>query len=185
MRAKLLGLIVLAAMFGVSPADAANYTYSVNFMLGNLTVTGSIVTTCQECILQAASIVSWTFIISGPPTIQISSAYNTVQPLNTPGSSPLTAGPTGIAFDLHGPAQGQFIFDDSVNANPGSNADFFLKFDGNSPSNNSNPPSTNPSIEFWANSNLYAYSHNIKGRVLIATKPCPYPRNSSEYSKCL
>jgi hypothetical protein len=183
MRAKLFGLIALVAMFGISPADAANYTYSVNFMLGNLTVTGSIVTNCQECALLAANIVSWTFTISGPPSIEISSAYSTVQPLNTPGNSPLTATPVSIVFDTSGPPVGEFIFDDSVKANSGG-GDFFLQFVGNPPSNNSNPPSTDPSIEFWANSNVYAYSHNINGRVIIATKRCPYPPNSSLYLTC-
>lgn len=183
MRTKFLGLIALIAMFGTSPADAADYTYSVNFVLGNLTVTGSIVTNCQECTLQAANIVSWNFTISGPPTIEISSAYNTVQPLNTPGNSPLTATPVAIAFDFRGPPTGQFIFDDSVTANSGG-GDFFLQFVGNSPSTNSNPPSKDPSIEFWVNSNVYAYSHNINGQVIIATKPCPYAPGSSLYRTC-
>ena len=52
MKRIALILLVLAPLLGLSPANAS--TYDVNFSIGNFpatVVTGTIVTTCDSCLL--------------------------------------------------------------------------------------------------------------------------------------
>jgi hypothetical protein len=65
--AKLLGSIVVALTFGLSPAIAS--TYAVSFATGTLSVTGTIVTDCDNCALAVSDFVSWSYILNGSISI--------------------------------------------------------------------------------------------------------------------
>ena len=95
MKSKLVGLMALLSLLGLSPAYATTYTYSVAFPAstftsgGTTTVTGIITTDCDNgCLLQPSDFVSWSFtfagllnatfsggpsgvILSGPPNLEV------------------------------------------------------------------------------------------------------------------
>ena len=63
MKTKLLGLLAILPLLGLSPANAVEFTYAVDYMIGGDTVTGSITTTCDNCILSTADVSSWNFSV--------------------------------------------------------------------------------------------------------------------------
>jgi hypothetical protein len=108
MKAKLLGLII--ALLGLSPASASTYTYEVNFDIGTLSITGTIVTACDNCVLDPNGyLVSWSFKASDGTSISSSDFGFIIY-----GSPiyPLTAKPDAIFFNP-GPPPGllQFTYD--------------------------------------------------------------------------
>jgi hypothetical protein len=94
MKSKLLGLVAPILLFGLSPASAATFTYSVSFAISTTdTVTGTLNTDCDVCTLGATDIGAWTFNLPGIGTI--SGSVPTV--IDTP--TDLTASLTGITFN--------------------------------------------------------------------------------------
>jgi hypothetical protein len=88
---KLLCLIALVALLGgMSPAQAATYTYAVDYDIGPDPVTGSIVLNCNSCDLSAGSIVSWSLTALGL-TISGTNIF-------TSGVGALTVSPSQITF---------------------------------------------------------------------------------------
>ena len=89
----------LFAFLGESPASALTYDYNVNFQIGSNTVTGTIVTDCDSCLLSfpqsSTNVVSWSFYLNGTDHISSSDTGAMVQGLNT---SPLLATPAGIEY---------------------------------------------------------------------------------------
>ena len=78
MKNKSLGLIILATWLSASPARAATtfYDYNVDFVLGTGTITGTIQTNCDACILNSASeITSWSFTASDGSNINSSELH--------------------------------------------------------------------------------------------------------------
>jgi hypothetical protein len=111
--------IFVAVMLGSQPAHATSYEYAVNFELTDgYSVTGSVFTTCDQCLIGANDVSYWKFTLSGPN----SSAY-TIASLNMPdpgvilagGQDPLYALPQGIFFDGLREYQGFVAFSDPGN----------------------------------------------------------------------
>ena len=61
MKTKLLGLLAILPLLGLSPANAAMFTYAVDYSIDGFPVTGSITTTCDNCILTTADVSAWNF----------------------------------------------------------------------------------------------------------------------------
>jgi hypothetical protein len=110
MKAKLLGLIVAAFIFGPSAARATTYTYDLSpitlsvpgTVVGPTTVTGTIETNCDNnCVLNSSNIIAWSFtgIIGSTPAHTISSAGSDAV-INEIGDLVLIAKSTGIVFSL-------------------------------------------------------------------------------------
>jgi hypothetical protein len=94
MKSKLLGLMAPILLFGLSPANAATYTYNVSIAITTTdTVTGTINTDCDSCTLGATDIGAWSFTLPGIGTI--SGSVPTIVDLPTD----LTASPTGLSFN--------------------------------------------------------------------------------------
>ena len=93
MKSKLLGLLAFVPLLGLSPANA-DYTYDVSFAIGTDTVTGTIVTSCDDsCALVPLVITSWTFTLDNNYSISSANSSSVTMSL-----SPLIATPTGIDF---------------------------------------------------------------------------------------
>ena len=128
MKTKLLGLITLVSLLGLSPASAATYDYAIDFGLSSYqygpidnTVTGSIFTDCNNCVLDSSNIVSWSFTLTGsggsgvtPPSGGISFSSNDPSAaIYTSGSQlPVTASGLNITYSPSpGPsAIGELVF---------------------------------------------------------------------------
>jgi hypothetical protein len=61
---KLFGAVAALALLGISPASANSYTVDFNIDPTD-TVTGTIVTSCDNCWLDQSNIVSWSFMLNG------------------------------------------------------------------------------------------------------------------------
>ena len=73
MNIKLFGLVALLALSGLSPAGASTFDYNVSFNIGTDSVTGSIVTNCDNgCVLDPTNVVSWSFMVPGFASISSS-----------------------------------------------------------------------------------------------------------------
>jgi hypothetical protein len=94
MKSKLLGLLALVPMLGLSPANASSYTYDVSFAIGTDTVTGTIVTNCDVCNLSPTDIASWSFVLDNLYFLSSTDAST----VTVSFASPLTATPTVIDF---------------------------------------------------------------------------------------
>ena len=114
LRLVLFCAVILFGALGLSPAKASNYEYDVNFSIpaygnsGQLTVTGDIITTCNQCFLNQFDVVAYQFNFSNPGfNGAVSSSQNNfgiplffVNPTpGPPNFSTLVALPTGIIFD--------------------------------------------------------------------------------------
>jgi hypothetical protein len=93
MRAKLLSLMALVSILSLSPGANAS-TYDVSFSVSTVSVTGTIVTDCDSCVLISSDFLSWSFTLNatttlagGPPDIAIT------------GTSTLLASSGTIVFD--------------------------------------------------------------------------------------
>ena len=120
MKAKLFGLMVIAAWLSVSPAKATTYyyDYNVDFPIGNVggptgTIAGSIQTNCDTCDLTSSNVTSWSLQASDGSSINSS--------VSTSGIifefTILQATPTGI-FTLDHVGNFQFCADTSSCAPP-------------------------------------------------------------------
>jgi hypothetical protein len=97
MKSKLLGLMAIVPLLGLSPANAS--TYNVDFLqpksgvtpFESVVVTGTIVTDCDSCVLQASDFVSWAFTITGTMNGSFSGGPANVDETSAP-DSPLSAG---------------------------------------------------------------------------------------------
>jgi hypothetical protein len=96
MNVKVLGLVaLLSALLVWSPANAATYTYSVDYLIGPDTVTGSITTTCNSCTLTGTDVTAWSFSVPA-----LSLAISGTAPTALGGD--LTASPTAIVWTPSG-----------------------------------------------------------------------------------
>ncbi len=76
MKTKLLGLLAILPLLGLSPANAVGFTYTVDYTIAGDTVTGSITTTCDICSLIASTDVSaWNFSV---PALSLSISGTTL-----------------------------------------------------------------------------------------------------------
>ena len=102
MNAKLLGLMALLPLLGLSPANAASYTYGLGFDIGTAEVAGIIQTNCDSCDLTALDLLGWSFTIRGPANFSISGNTAT---FDTP--SDLLVSPSAITYS---PTGGSTVF---------------------------------------------------------------------------
>jgi hypothetical protein len=97
MKAKLLGLMAIAAWLSMSPARATTYDYAVDYNIGSgAVVTGSIETDCINCYLASTDFVSWNFSFNG--IAGSSSGVDGITTNATSLASPLYATPAAILF---------------------------------------------------------------------------------------
>jgi hypothetical protein len=111
---KSLGLIILATWLSASPARAATfYDYNVDFVLGTGTITGTIQTNCDACILNSNSeITSWSFTASDGTNINSSESTLSI---SVPGpTNVIQATPTGIFTLSNATSGGSIEFCDSA-----------------------------------------------------------------------
>ena len=117
MKSKLLGLIAILPLLGLSPANAS--TYNVDFFLkaapmggfvASALVTGTIVTDCDSCTLGLSDLGAWSFTFSSTyaPFNGTFSGNNSNISMPTAGTSPLSAGGGKILYDYM--ATGEFEF---------------------------------------------------------------------------
>ena len=66
MKKALLSLLLIAGWFACIPAYATTYTYNVDYSFTTTPgqVTGSIVSSCNSCVLTASNVLSWSFTAS-------------------------------------------------------------------------------------------------------------------------
>jgi hypothetical protein len=111
MKMKLLGLISVVAILGLSPALASTFTYDVGFDFSGSPVTGSIVTDKDNGSLTISDFISWTFTYRGNTITGGPNALLLDNQTGGPGiavgapefslstTAPLTASPSAIYFD--------------------------------------------------------------------------------------
>lgn len=100
MKSKLLGLMAPVLLFGLSPAYATTYTYTVNFAISTTdTVTGTMMTDCDSCSLGATDFGPWSFKLPGIGTISSSDAGATTA-IGIP--TDLTASLAGLSYNGEG-----------------------------------------------------------------------------------
>jgi hypothetical protein len=73
----LLGMVCLP-LLSLSPANAASFTYAVDYTISGVTVTGSITTNCDLCTITTSDVTAWNFSV---PTL----------PLSISGTAPISA----------------------------------------------------------------------------------------------
>ena len=117
MKKAFLGLMVAAACLAGLPAYAATYTYDVdyNFTTVSGEVTGFITTSCDNCVLTASNVLSWSFTATD---LTSGSSSNPGSGINASGDI-LEATPTGIFTLANQTVGGYFAFCSDI-ANNGS-----------------------------------------------------------------
>ena len=117
MKSKLLGLIAIVPLLGLSPANAS--TYNVNFFLGPSAttpfvyalVTGTITTDCDSCTLGLSDLGAWSFTFTGSGSLNGTfSGNNSNISMPTAGTSPLSAGGGMIKYDWTATGEFEFLF---------------------------------------------------------------------------
>jgi hypothetical protein len=111
---KFLSLMAFGFLLGLSPASAG--TYSVDFDVPssentpgeNVTVMGSITTSCDSCDLTSADITSWLFNITGTFSGIVSGTNANVSGSNDPGPGSLIASGGFITLNLAAPGDTSF-----------------------------------------------------------------------------
>jgi hypothetical protein len=101
------GLVTIVAAAIVSlaslpSANAATYTYNMNSASTNMT--GTITTSCDDCVLNASNITAWNLSVvpSIPGGFSISSSSPGAQLVFPKGDTDMTATPSGISFLFSG-----------------------------------------------------------------------------------
>jgi hypothetical protein len=112
------GFLALVAC-GVTPASASTYTYDVSYDVNNVLVTGTIVTTCNNCNLQPADLISWSFTSSDGLNIN-SSQSGAFSTMFAWPSSPLFVVPSDIYYS---PTASGDIYFYGTSANEGNTFD--------------------------------------------------------------
>jgi hypothetical protein len=117
MKKPFVGLLLIGAWAASFPAYAATYTYDVNysFVTTGGDVTGVITTSCDNCILTASNVLSWSFTASDRTS---GSSSNPGSGINALGDI-LEATPTGIFTLANQTVGGYFAFCSDI-ANNGS-----------------------------------------------------------------
>ena len=92
MKTKLLGLLAILPLLGLSPANAVGFTYAVDYTIAGDTVTGSITTTCDNCMLTTADVSAWNFSV---PALSLSISGTS---LSLGGTGDLTVSPSAITW---------------------------------------------------------------------------------------
>jgi len=95
MQKALLSLLLIAGWFACIPAYATTYTYNVDYSFTTTPgqVTGSIVSSCDSCVLTASNVLSWSFTASDGTS---GSSSGPTAGINASGLI-LQATPTGIS----------------------------------------------------------------------------------------
>lgn len=115
MKSKLLGLMVVIASLGLSPARGS--TYSVDFSIPKsavtpdeaVVVTGTIVTDCDSCTLGPSDFTSWSFTVTGTMNGTFSGGPLTVSTYFA-GTSPLSANAGVITYSPNASGALEFLF---------------------------------------------------------------------------
>ena len=119
MKKAFLGLLLVVAWLGSFPAFATTYTYDVDYSFGLIPadgeITGSITTSCDNCILTASNVLSWSFTASDRTS---DSSSNPGSGINASGNI-LQATPMGIYTVTNATLGGFFAFCSAI-ANNGS-----------------------------------------------------------------
>ena len=110
--AILLAAVTLVFM-GASSANAASYTYTLSDV-GNLT--GTITTSCNNCVLNASNITAWNLSDTG--LVSVSSATTGSKVIITSGSTDMVATPTEIDFDFNDPGKSYRFTSAQTNPDP-------------------------------------------------------------------
>ena len=106
MIAKLFRLAVVFASLGLLTAKANAYTYDINFYIDPTdNVTGTIMTSCDNCLLDQSNIVSWSFMLNGANGF--SSSDSTAAMFDIGNN--LTASPRGITYSTTTPPYQLFM----------------------------------------------------------------------------
>jgi hypothetical protein len=117
MKSKLLGLMAIVPLLGLSPANAS--TYNVNFFLPSSTVTpfvyalvtGTIATDCDLCTLGLSDLGAWSFTYTGPGSMNGTfSGNNSNISMPVAGTSPLSAGGGNIQYAFTATGEFEFLF---------------------------------------------------------------------------
>jgi PEP-CTERM motif len=119
MKWALLGLLLVMGWLAGFPASATTYTYDVDYSFGLIpadgAITGFITTSCDNCILTASNVLSWSFTASDGTS---DSSSNPGSGINASGNI-LQATPTGIYTVTNATLGGFFAFCSAI-ANNGS-----------------------------------------------------------------
>jgi hypothetical protein len=117
MKKAFLGLMLVVACLAGLPANATTYIYDVNysFVTTGGDLTGFITTSCDNCILTASNVLSWSFTATD---VTSGSSSNPGSGINASGDI-LEATPTGIFTLANQTVGGYFAFCSDI-ANNGS-----------------------------------------------------------------
>jgi hypothetical protein len=99
-KTTLFALLLPISLLGLSPVNANTYSYNVDLVTNSetATVAGTIVTTCDNCVLLPANIISWSFTVNGSNGMSSSDGIGYVS-VSFALTSPLTATASNITFD--------------------------------------------------------------------------------------
>ena len=117
MKNALFGLLLIMAWLAGFPASATTYTYDVDYSFTTVPgeVTGFITTSCDNCVLTASNVPSWSFTANDGTS---GSSSNPGSGINASGDI-LEATPTGIFTVTNATVGGFFAFCSDI-ANNGS-----------------------------------------------------------------
>ena len=92
----------LVSLFGLPDANAATYTYNMNST--STFMTGTITTSCYDCVLNASNITAWNLSVepSFPNAFSISSTSPGAKLVFPTGDTDMQATPSGISFLFSG-----------------------------------------------------------------------------------
>jgi hypothetical protein len=115
MKKALLSLLLIAGWLACLPAYATTYSYNVDYTFTTTPgqVTGSIVSSCDSCILTASDILSWSFTASDGTS---GSSSGPTAGINASGSI-LEATPAGIFTVTNATIGGFFAFCSNISNN--------------------------------------------------------------------
>ena len=117
MKKALLSLLLIAGWLVCFPAYATTYTYNVDYSFTTTPgeVTGSIVASCDSCVLTASDVLSWSFTASDG-TSSSSSGPGPNPGINASGAI-LEATPDGIFTVTNATIGGFFAFCSNISNN--------------------------------------------------------------------
>jgi hypothetical protein len=115
MKNALFGLLLITAWLAGFPASATTYTYDLDYSFTTVPgeVTGFITTSCDNCVLTASKVPSWSFTASDGTS---GSSSNPGSGINASGDI-LRATPSGIAMVTNATVGGFFAFCSDISNN--------------------------------------------------------------------